>query len=59
MTEENQKHLREEAGILQQLISQKEKHKKHTFDGFDRQVEVILLTNREQREATRNQLKAL
>ena len=57
VTEENQKHLREEAGILQQLISQKEKHKKHTFDGFDRQVEVILLTNREQREATRNQLK--
>ena len=57
VTEENQKHLREEAGILQQLISQKEKHKKHTFDGFDHQVEVILLTNREQREATRNQLK--
>ncbi|MFQ9393000.1 MAG: hypothetical protein ACLR2E_00595 [Lachnospiraceae bacterium] len=27
VTEENQKHLREEAGILQQLISQKEKHK--------------------------------
>ena len=57
VTEANQKHIREEAGMLQQLISQKEKRKKHTFDGFDRQVEVILLTNREQREATRNQLK--
>lgn len=34
VTEANQKHIREEAGMLQQLISQKEKRKKHTFDGF-------------------------
>jgi len=56
-TEENRKHLTEEAGILQQLISRKEKRRKHTFCGYDRQVEIILLTNREQREATRNQIK--
>ena len=57
LSEENRKHLTEEAGILQQLISRKEKRKKHTFSGYDRQVEVILLTNREQREATRSQVK--
>lgn len=56
-TEENRKHLVEEAGILQQLISKMEKRRKHTFSGYDRQVEVILLTNREQREATRAQIK--
>lgn len=56
-TEENRKHLMEEAGILQQLISRTEKKRKHTFSGYDRQVEVILLTNREHREATRDQIK--
>lgn len=57
LTEENRKHYREEAAILQKLIRKKEKRRKHTFDGFDRQVEVILLTNREHREITRALVK--
>ncbi len=57
LSEENRKHYQEEAAVLQQLLMEKEKQKTHTFNGFDQQIEVILLTNREQREATRKQVE--
>lgn len=52
------KHLREEAALLQNMIFMYEKPKKHTFTGIPagKSAEVILLTNRCQREATRKQI---
>ncbi len=52
------KHLREENALLQTMIFQYEKPKKHIFTGGDGQkpIEVILVTNRCQREATKRQL---
>lgn len=57
LSEENRKHYQEEAAVLQQLLMGKENRKHHTFNGFDQQIELILLTNREQREVTRKQLE--
>ncbi|MDY3918552.1 MAG: methyltransferase domain-containing protein [Candidatus Limivivens sp.] len=50
--EEEAKHRREEAGALQRLLLKQEKQKKHRFTGFDERLEVILLTNRQQRDVT-------
>ncbi|MEI3193749.1 MAG: hypothetical protein V8S22_07430 [Lachnospiraceae bacterium] len=44
VTEANQKHIREEAGMLSAAdLSEKRNGKNSTFDGSDWQVEVILL----------------
>ncbi|MDY3766192.1 MAG: methyltransferase [Lachnospiraceae bacterium] len=58
ITQQESKHLREELSLLQNMILQYEKPKKHLFTGDQskRPVEVILLTNRCQREATRRQI---
>ncbi|MDO5424683.1 MAG: methyltransferase domain-containing protein [Eubacteriales bacterium] len=50
--ENEEKHHREETGALQRLLLKQEKQKKHRFTGFDERLEVILLTNREQRDVT-------
>ncbi|HIS31310.1 MAG TPA: methyltransferase domain-containing protein [Candidatus Limivivens intestinipullorum] len=49
---EEEKHRREEAAALQKLLLGQEKQKKHRFTGFEERVEVILLTNRCQRDVT-------
>lgn len=56
---EGTKHLREEAALLQNMIFMYEKPKKHTFTGIPsgKSAEIILLTNRCQREATRKQIE--
>lgn len=55
--ESNVKHVREEAALLQNMILKYEKPQKHKFTGVDKALEVILLTNRNHREVTKNQIK--
>lgn len=55
--ESEKKHIREEGAALQSLILKYEKPKKHRFIGRDVPTEVILLTNRENREITRMQIE--
>ena len=52
------KHLREENNLLQNMIFQYEKPKKHIFMGKEskKTMEVILVTNRSQREVTKRQI---
>lgn len=51
------KHLREESAALQKLILKYEKPCKHSFKNSEKEYEIILITNREQREATREQIE--
>ena len=55
---EEKKHLQEEFSILQNMIFQYEKPQKHSFKGSPcgKEIEVILITNRCHREATREQI---
>ncbi len=55
-TEENKKHLRQEQLQLQAMILKYEKPKKHVFLGYDTAPEVLLITNRCQIQATREQV---
>ncbi|MDO5344446.1 MAG: methyltransferase domain-containing protein [Lachnospiraceae bacterium] len=55
-SEENRKHVREELVQLQNMILKQEKPRKHTFIGYEPAPEVILVTNRNQREATKSQI---
>lgn len=50
------KHVKEELAELRTLLLKYEKEKKHVFTGLTREADVILLTNREHREVTREQL---
>lgn len=54
--ESNGKHIREESAMLQGMILKYEKPLKHTFTGNDKSMDVILLTNRNHREVTRDQI---
>lgn len=56
--EKNKKHIAEEKKILQDMILTLEGHKKHTFIGWNEPSRVILLTNRNFREVTEEQLKS-
>lgn len=51
------KHVKEELAELRALLAKYEKEKKHIFTGLAREADVILLTNREHREITREQIK--
>lgn len=53
---ENKKHLRQEQLQLQSMILKYEKPKKHLFGGYDAGAEVLLITNRCQIQATREQV---
>lgn len=53
---EEQKHRNEEIRALQQMILACETPVPHKFDGYDYRGAVILVTNRNQREATANQI---
>lgn len=50
--EEEKKHVNEELRELNKIITGIEGAKKHTFTGFTKPHDMILTTNREQREAT-------
>lgn len=54
--EGNLKHIREEIRILQDMILHYEKPKKHVFTGYDKETEVIMLTNRNYRQVTKAQI---
>lgn len=55
--EENAKHVREESAMLQSMILKYEKPAKHKFIGTEKQLEVILLTNRNHREVVETQIR--
>lgn len=57
LTEENRKHVREELVQLQNMILKLEKPKKHVFIGYEPAPEVILVTNRNQKEVTKAQIR--
>lgn len=54
--EENQKHVREEQTQLRNMILKYEKPKKHGFIGYEPAPEVLLVTNRCQKEVTKAQI---
>lgn len=56
LTEENKKHISEELKALSELVVAKEGIKKHTFCGFPRAVEYVLITNRLHRNVTEEQI---
>ncbi|MDD2958916.1 MAG: methyltransferase domain-containing protein [Lachnospiraceae bacterium] len=55
-TEENRKHIREEMQQLQAMVLRYEKPKRHHFIGYEPGPEVILVTNRNQKEVTIQQI---
>lgn len=50
------KHIREENRMLQSMILKFEKPAKHRYTGYDLETEVILLTNRNHRQVTKDQI---
>ena len=56
---EEQKHQGEEIRELNEIILKTEGAKKHQFTGFQMQHEMLLLTNREQREVTFSEVKEI
>ena len=59
VTEENRKHLTEEMRALSALIVGMEGASAHRFAGYDRAYDVVLLTNRNFTELTKDQLLQL
>ncbi|MGL5436186.1 MAG: hypothetical protein ACRDBO_12440, partial [Lachnospiraceae bacterium] len=59
MTEENQKHIMEEMRELSDLIVRIEGVATHRFIGWDEAFDIVLLTNRNFQELTRDELLAL
>lgn len=59
VTEENRKHLTEEMRELSALVVGLEGVNTHRFTGFDRTYDIVLLTNRNFTELTKNQLSLL
>ena len=53
---ENEKHTVQELGALKTLLIKTERPKKHVFTGGNSRLEVILMTNRSQRQVTAEQL---
>ncbi len=54
---EESKHVREEIHALQEMVSRYEKRESHRFTGWKEPLELILVTNRCQREVTARQIK--
>ena len=59
VVEEEKKHVNEELHELFSLIVKIEGRKKHTFCGFQKPHQMLLSTNREQREVTRKEVEEL
>lgn len=55
---EDRKHVAEELRVLQEMVMRCEKREGHRFTGWDEPLEVILLTNRCQRETTARQIQS-
>lgn len=53
---EEEKHVRNEYLQLKSVIMRYERPAKHKFTGYGKEHEIILMTNRNQRDTTRNQL---
>ncbi len=53
---EERKHTQEETRILQELVMRYEKKEAHRFTGWHEPLEIVLVTNRCQREATARQI---
>ncbi len=53
---EERKHIQEEARILQEMVTRYEKKEPHRFTGWHQPLELVLVTNRCQREATARQV---
>lgn len=53
---ESEKHKREEMAVLRRMVFRHQAPKAHPFSGFQEKADVILLTNRNHREVTKNQL---
>ncbi len=58
-SEENRKHRAEERKLLRGIIESTEGSSKHTFIGYDRPAELVLLTNRNHVHVTTEQLKGV
>lgn len=56
--EANKKHVQEESKLLQEMVLTMEGYKKHEFRGWYEPTKAILLTNRNFREVTEQQLKS-
>lgn len=54
---EEEKHFNAEYTQLKHVILANDPPEKHRFTGFGKRQEIILMTNRNQREATRNQIE--
>lgn len=55
--EEEKKHFQEEIKVLERILRVLEGKKKHRFADYDREVEVLLVTNSKYREVTASQIK--
>lgn len=55
---DNKKHILEEIRLLKEMIITIEGRKKHTFTGYHKTARMLLLTNRNFREITMNQVKS-
>ena len=53
---EEEKHIAKERRILQQMVMKYRRTRRHRFTGYDVPSELILVTNRCQREATADQI---
>lgn len=56
ISEENQKHYREELSVLQKMVLKNQVREKHKFMGIHEKYDVILTTNRNYREITARQI---
>lgn len=54
---EDRKHVNEEIRALQSMVMKYKKPERHKFQGYDEKPDVILVTNRCQREATAKQIE--
>lgn len=54
---EEEKHFRSEYTQLKYIVMRYDRPTKHKFNGYEKCHEIILMTNRNQREATRRQLE--
>lgn len=55
--EDEKKHFQEEIKVLERILRILEGRKKHSFAGYDHEVEVLLITNSKYREVTASQIK--
>lgn len=56
--ENEEKHVREEMIALRKLVSNGKVHKRHVFQGYNQEYEVLLVTGKVHQEVTEKQIKA-